>query len=419
MFNKERWNEILEALNANRFRTFLTAFGVFWGILILIALLALTQGLRNGIERDFSDYATNTLFMWGQSTSIPYKGLNKGRRVRFKIRDKAALQERIPELKYVSPRNQLGGYQGSNNVTRKEKTGAFSVYGDYPEFIYQQPMNITAGRFISYSDIQEKRKTCVIGKDVVTSLFDKGEDPIGAYVQINGVSFMVMGTFEITDSNGDQEENSNTIFIPFTTFSQAFNQADNVQWFVLTAHDQYSVTNLKPTILSLMRKQHTLHPNDRRAMGYFDRAEAFAKQTSLFDVVKLISFIVGILILISGIIGISNIMLIVVKERTKEIGIRRALGATPFSVKTQILQESLILTMLAGMLGVAAASGLIWLVNYFLGPTGGIENFANPSVNINIIFVALLILIIAGVLAGLIPASRATKMKPIDALRTE
>jgi len=373
MFNKERWNEILEALNANRFRTFLTAFGVFWGILILIVLLALTKGLRNGVERDFGNFATNSIYMWGQGTSIPYKGLNKGRRVQFKIEDREILQEKIPELKYVSPRNQLGGYQGSNNVTRNEKTGAFNIYGDYPEFINQQPMTITAGRFISYSDINEKRKTCVIGKDVVKSLYDKGEKPVGSYIQINGVNFLVTGTFTIVDGNGDQEENSNTIYIPFTTFSQAFNQGNNVSWFVLTAQEKHSITTLKPQILSVMR----------------------------------------------GIIGISNIMLIVVKERTKEIGVRRALGATPFAIKSQILQEAMILTLLAGMLGVAAASGLIWLTNYALGPSGGVENFANPSVDIGVITSALIILVIAGILAGFIPASRATKMKPIDALRIE
>jgi putative ABC transport system permease protein len=313
MFNKERWNEILEALNANKFRTLLTAFGVFWGILILIVLLALTQGLRNGVERDFGDYATNSIFMWGQGTSMPYKGLNKGRRVQFKIQDRTTLQEKMPQLKYVSPRNQLGGFQGSNNVTRNEKTGAFNIYGDYPEFIKQQPMEITAGRFISYSDIEEKRKTCVIGKDVVKSLYDKGEEPIGSYIQVNGVNFLVMGIFDMVNSNGDQEEASNTIYIPFTTFSQAFNQGDNVSWFVLTAQDNYNITDMKPEIFATMQKQHIIDPNDKRAIGHFDRAKDFARQTSLFDVVKLVSYVVGFLILISGIIGISNIMLIVVK----------------------------------------------------------------------------------------------------------
>ena len=196
MFNKDRWNEILEALNANRFRTMLTAFGVFWGIFILVLLLALVTGLRNGVSKDFGDFATNSMFVWGQGTSKPYKGLPKGRRVQFKMIDGEILKEKIPELKIVSPRNQLGGYQGANNVTRKEKTGAFKVCGDYPEYILQQPMDILAGRFISYSDINDKRKAVVIGKGVVESLFDIGEDPIGDYIKINGVNFLVVGTFK-------------------------------------------------------------------------------------------------------------------------------------------------------------------------------------------------------------------------------
>lgn len=419
MFNKERWSEILEALNANRFRTMLTAFGVFWGILILVLLLAMTTGLRNGVTSDFGDFATNSIFMWGQSTSKPYKGLPKGRRVQFKIDDVAMLREQMPELKYVSPRNQLGGYQGANNVTRNEKTGAFSVSGDYPEFIKQQPMDITAGRFISYSDINEKRKVAVIGKDVVKSLYDYGEEPIGTYIKINGVNFMVTGVFKSTTSNGDDEEDANTIFVPFTTFGQAFNRADNVGWMVLTAHDQVSITTLKPRILDVMKRQRTIHPDDNRAIGNFDRAEAFGRINGLFDILTLVGYIVGALILLSGVIGIINIMLIVVKERTKEIGVRRALGASPWNIRTQILQESMVLTMLSGMFGVAVAAGGIWLMNYFLGPSGSVENFANPSVHVSVAFVALFILIISGLIAGLIPAIKATQIKPIDALRIE
>jgi putative ABC transport system permease protein len=419
MFNKERWSEILEALNANRFRTMLTAFGVFWGILILVLLLAMTTGLRNGVTSDFGDFATNSIFMWGQGTSKPYKGLPKGRRVQFKLEDVAMLKEQMPELKYVSPRNQLGGFQGANNVTRKEKTGAFSVSGDYPEFIKQQPMDITAGRFLSYSDINEKRKAAVIGRDVVKALYDYGEDPIGTYIKVNGVNFLVVGTFKSTNSNGDDEEDANTIFIPFTTFGQAFNRADNVGWMVLTAHDNVSITELKPRILSIMRNQRTIHPDDKRAIGNFDRAEAFGRINGLFDILKLVGYVVGALILLSGVIGIINIMLIVVKERTKEIGVRRALGASPWNIRAQILQESMVLTMVSGMFGVAFAAGGIWLMNYLLDAAGGAENFVNPSVHVSIAFVALLILVVSGLIAGLIPAIKATQIKPIDALRIE
>ncbi|RZP16094.1 MAG: ABC transporter permease [Flavobacteriales bacterium] len=419
MLNKDRWNEILETLNANRFRTLMTAFGVFWGIMILVLLLALTNGLKNGVTKDFGDFATNSIFMWSQSTSKPYKGLPKGRRYNFKIDDVALLKEKIPSLKYVSPRNQLGGYRGANNVTRKDKTGAFSITGDYPEFIYQQPMDMIQGRFISYSDINEKRKVAVIGADVVKSLYDLDEDILESYVKINGVNFLVIGVFKNSNSNGDDEEDANTIFVPFTTFSQVFNYGDLVSWMAITAEDQMSITNLKPKIFSLIKKQHTIHPNDNRAIGDYDLAQQFNKISGLFSILTFVGFFVGTLVLLSGAIGISNIMLIVVKERTKEIGIRRALGATPFNIRTQILQESLLLTIMSGMAGIAFASGAIWLTNSIIDSIGPIENFANPAVDIKIILIALLILVLFGVLAGLIPATRATRMKPVDALRTE
>lgn len=419
MLQKDRWKEIIETLNANRFRTFLTAFGVFWGIFILVVLLALTTGLRNGVSKDFGDYATNSIFMWGQGTSKPYKGLPKGRRVQFKTQDVAALKEKVPQLKYVSPKLQLGGYNGANNVTRKEKTGAFTVSGDYPEFINQKPMDITSGRFISYSDIHTKRKGVVIGEGVVNSLFDIGEEPLGDYIKINGVNFMVIGTFKAPSQGGDSEEDANTVFVPFTTFGQVFNSGDNVGWMVLTAYDEHNITALKPRILEIMREQRSIHPEDQRAIGNFDRAEAFGKITGLFDILKLVGFVVGGLILASGMIGIINILLIAVKERTKEIGVRRALGATPWNIRSQIIQESLVLTIFSGMAGIAAGAGIIWLMNYALKQSGPVDNFANPSVNIVVIIIAFIILIISGIIAGLLPATRATKMKPVDALRVD
>ncbi|OBX25683.1 putative ABC transport system permease protein [Gelidibacter algens] len=419
MFSRDRWEEILEALNANKFRTFLTAFGVFWGITILVLLLALTNGLRNGVTADFGNFATNSMFIWTQQTSKPYKGLPKGRRFNFKLEDVATLKNDFPQLKYVSPRNQLGGYSGANNVVRGTKTGAFQVNGDYPEFIKQQPMDIIQGRFVSYSDIKSNRKVCVIGTGVVKGLYDKGERPLGTYIKINGVNFMVVGTFKVSNSQGDKEEDANTIFVPFTSFGQAFNFADNVGWMALTAYDGTNITTLKPQILETLKSRRTVHPEDDRAIGNFDLSEAFGRVNGLFSILGLVGYFVGALVLMSGIIGISNIMLIVVKERTKEIGVRRALGASPWMIKSQILQESLILTILSGMVGISFAAAVIWGLNYVLDMSGPVENFANPSVSMSVVFTALFILVVSGLLAGLIPANSATKMKPVDALRIE
>jgi len=409
----------MEALNANKVRTFLTAFGVFWGIAILVLLLAMTNGLRKGVTADFGNFATNSMFMWTQGTSMPYKGLPRRRWFNYKIDDVEAIKNQFPQLKYVSPRNKLGGYMGTNNVTRGTKTGAFEIYGDYPEYIKQMPMDILQGRFLSYSDINSKRKICVIGPDVINSLFDKNEKVIGSYIKINGVNFMVVGTFKISNSQGDSEEEANTIFIPFTTFNQAFNYGDTVGWMAITANDDSNITKIKEDIFTLMKSRHTVHPDDKRAIGHRDIRENFERLNGLFNILTVVGYFVGALILMSGIIGISNIMLIVVKERTQEIGIRRALGATPWTIKAQILQESLILTILSGMVGISFAAAVIWLMNYILDQQGPVENFANPSVSMQVVFIALIILVSSGLLAGLIPANSATKMKPVDALRIE
>lgn len=419
MFNKDRWDEILEALNANKFRTLLTAFGVFWGITILVLLLALTNGLKNGVTADFGDFATNSMFMWTQGTSKPYKGLPKGRYFNYKIDDVAALKSQIPNLKYVSPRNQLGGYNGANNVVRGTKTGAFEIYGDYPEYIKQQPMDMLQGRFISYSDIHTKRKVCVVGTGVVKGLYDKDEDILGTYIKVNGVNFLVVGSFKMSNSQGDGEQDANTIYMPFTTFGQAFNRGENVGWMAITAEDDVSITSLKPRIFELMKSRHKVHPEDDRAIGHFDLSEQFERISGLFSILTFVGYFVGALVLMSGIIGISNIMLIVVKERTKEIGVRRALGASPWTIKSQILQESLVLTILSGMVGISFAALVIWIMNTILDSVGPVQNFANPSVSMQVVFIALIILVVSGLLAGLIPANSATKMKPVDALRIE
>ena len=419
MFDRDHWDEILQALTANKFRTFLTAFGVFWGITILVLLLALTNGLKNGVTADFGNFATNSVFMWTQRTSKAYKGMPKGRWFSYRLDDVAAIKSEIPNLKYVSPRNQLGGYQGTNNVVRGTKTGAFEIYGDYPEFIKQRPMDIIRGRFINYSDIDDKRKVCVIGTDVVKGLFDKGEEVLGSFIKINGVNFMVVGTFKMSNNQGNREQDANTIYIPFTTFGQAFNRGDYVGWMAITAVDNVNITSIKNQIFDLMKTRHKIAPDDDRAIGNHDLSEEFQRINGLFNILTVVGYFVGALILMSGIIGISNIMLIVVKERTKEIGVRRALGATPWTIKAQVLQESLILTILSGMVGISFAAGVIWFLNYLLDMSGPVENFANPSVNMQVVFIALGILVISGLLAGLIPANSATKMKPVDALRIE
>ena len=419
MFNRDRWGEIIEALSSNWFRTLLTAFGVLWGIFILVILLAAGKGLENGVKADFGDIATNTMFMWTQTISKPYKGLPKGRRFTYRMADVEALWDNVPNLRFVSPRNQLGGFGGSNNVVRGLQTGAYNVYGDYPEIIEQQPMDITSGRFINYGDIDEKRKVAIIGEGVKSGLYPDNEDPLGTYIKINGVNFVVVGTYKKKSQGGDSEEDQKEIYVPFTSFSQAFNRGDRVGWMAITAEDGHSITVIKEQIFDVIKQRHTIHPDDDRAIGNFDLYEQYSRVERLFFALNIIAYFVGTLVLLSGIIGISNIMLIVVKERTKEIGIRRAIGATPWSIRGQVLLESIVLTIISGMVGISLGALVIYGINKALEATGPVDMFSNPSVDISVVISALIILIVSGLLAGFIPAQNAIKVKPVDALRTE
>ena len=419
MFNRDRWQEILEVLTTNWFRTVLTAFGVFWGILILIILLSAGKGLENGIKADFGDIATNTMFMWTRSTTKAHMGLPIGRRFRFKVEDVKSISDNIPDLRFISPRNQLSGFGNDNNVVRGLNTGAYNVYGDYPEIINQDPMTITEGRFINQNDIQEKRKIAIIGAGVRNELYDKEEEIIGSYIKIQGVNFMVVGTYKKNSNDGDGEEAQKEIYVPFTSFSQAFNMGNNVGWMAITANDGASISGLKEDIVSLMKTRHKIHPDDTRAVGYFDLYEQYNRVESLFGAMSFIAYFVGILVLLSGIIGVSNIMLIVVKERTKEIGIRRALGEDPWSIKKQILMESIFLTIVSGMAGIIFGALFIYGVNALLEANGPVDMFLNPSVSLGVVSIALIILVLSGLLAGFIPAQSAIKVKPIDDLRTE
>jgi len=420
LFSRDSWAEIIQALSSNWFRTVLTAFGVLWGIFILVILLAAGKGLENGVKQGFHGLATNSMFMWAQNVSQPYKGLPKGRSYNFKLDDVRAIRDQVPGMLYVSPRNQLGGFRGSNNVVRGLQSGAFNVYGDYPEIIHQQPMEITSGRFLNYADITEKRKVAIIGSGVVSGLYDPGEEIIGTYIKIGGVNFLVIGTYKKIGQNGNAEENQKEIYVPFTAFSQAFNMADIVGWMAITAKDGFSITELKNEVFDVIKTRHSIAPSDDRAVGNFDLYEQYNKINGLFTALNFVAYFVGILVLISGVIGISNIMLIVVKERTKEIGVRRALGATPWSIRSQILLESVFLTIISGMAGIILATGVLAFANYKLGQMDTSEMmFLNPTVNIGVVGVALAILIISGLLAGLIPAQNAIKIRPVEALRTE
>lgn len=420
-FDADKWQEIYFALKQNKLRTFFTAFGVFWGIFMLIIMLGSGKGLRNGATQGMGDLATNSMFMWTQQTTVPYKGFPRGRRYNFTNEDTQALQDNIPEIEHIAPRLQVFSRgENSNNVVRGERTAAFTIQGDYPAYYLIDPCNIVQGRFINDLDIEDKRKNVVIGTRVYDEMFEAGEEPIGENLRIQGVYFKVIGVFSSKKNDRQAEQENSQIVMPFTTMQQTYNMGNRVGWYSITAKEGHKASEVLKKASTLMKVRHSISPDDTRAVGSFDLEEEFKKMTSLFAGIDGLIWIVGVGTLLAGVIGVSNIMLIVVKERTKEIGIQRAIGATPLIIKTQIILESVFLTALAGYVGLILGVGLLELVNNILIQSGAsTDMFNNPAVDFNKAISALIILVIAGVLAGLIPAQRAVQMKPIDALRDE
>jgi len=421
MFNRDNWQEIFQTLKKNKIRTLLTAFGVFWGIFMLIIMLGSGAGLENGVSSGMGNFATNSFFIWAQRTTIPYKGFPRGRFFNFKNNDIEALKSNIPEIKYIAPK--ISGWSsgdGTNNTVRKNKTGAFSIKGEYPAWGKVDPMEIY-GRFINQIDLDEQRKIAIIGSRVKEVLFEPEEDAIGQSIQIQGVYFTVVGVFKPLNTQinfgGEKEQ---TIYIPLSTLQKTYNYGDIVGWFSITVNEGESAVLTEEKTMKFLASRHGVHPDDNEAFGHFNLSEEFEQMNGLFNGIESLIWIVGIGTLLAGVIGISNIMLVIVKERTREIGIKRALGATPVQIMLQIITESVFLTTLSGYIGLVAGVAIIEVINMALIKFQ-IENemFKNPEVDFNTAIIALVILIVAGALAGIIPANRAISIKPVDALRAE
>lgn len=418
MFDKDNWQEIFATIKKNKLRTFLTAFGVFWGIFMLVIMLGSGNGLKSGVLQDFGGTATNSFFMWAQKTSKPYKGMKPGRQFNFNNDDTKVIAEKIPEAAVIAPMNQLGNYEGTNNVVRGLKTGGFSVMGIYPALAEIQSMKVASGRFLNMNDINEKRKIAVIGKRVHEMLFNKDENPIGEYIRINGVYFKVVGVIKPAGSGDASREQVESIYIPFTTFQRAFNYGDVVGWYAITSKENIAASDVENKMMALLKERHKISPEDRLAIGHWNMEVEFNKLNGLFGGIEWLVWFVGIGTLIAGVIGVSNIMLIIVKERTKEIGVKRALGATPANIVNQLIKESIFLTSFAGYFGLVAGIFLLEGIAKAL-PKDENSMFQNPGVDLRIALIALSVLIIAGALAGLIPARRAVSISPVDALRSE
>lgn len=420
MINLDKLQEIWYTIKQNKLRTFFTAFGVFWGIFMLVVMLGAGKGLHNGVSNGMGDMATNSMFMWGNRTTVPYKGFTRGRRIRFNNEDTQALKNQLPEAQYIAPRLQVFASQGQNNVVRKERTAAYSIQGDYPEYNKIDPSDILQGRFINVNDIEGKRKVVVIGQRVYQEMFDPGEEPIGANLKIRGVYFKVVGVSKSKKNDQQAEREDEQVFMPFTTMQSTYNMGDRVGWYSITAKNGYSAADVLEKAKTILKARHSVAPDDSRAIGSFNVEEEYLKMSRLFMGINGLIWIVGIGTLFAGVIGVSNIMLIIVKERTKEIGVQRAIGATPWMIRKQVIIESVLLTAIAGYIGLVMGVGILELINYILVQVGAsTDMFNKPEVDFYKAVTALIVLVISGAIAGLIPANRAVSIKPIDALRDE
>ena len=416
ILDKDLWIEIFHTLGKNMLRTFLTMLGVIFAMIILVLLLGSANGMSNGFNKLFAGTASNSLFVWGQSTSEPYKGFERGRRIRYKIEDADILKKQIPEIEVLAPRIELASHRGVVTVYRNGQTSGSAVYGDFPEIDNITKKKLVEGRFLNQTDIEGSKKVCVIGEETYKLLFDKGEKAIGQDIRINGVYFSVVGIYK--PNNNINIDGENAVFIPFSTFQKAFNSGDRMGWMAIAVEENTPVPFVERQIKSILKAKYDIHPDDERAIGSFDMSEIFNNITAFTTVLKGFSFFVGIFTLLAGVIAISNILLITVKERTQEIGVRRALGATPKIVKRQIVLEAIVLTAFAGLVGFAIAVGVLSILDALFG-SGENFPFVKPMISIPQFVVSFVLMIGLSVLIGLLPANRAVKIKPIDALREE
>lgn len=415
MFDNDRWGEIWNTLSRNKLRSFLTMFGVGWGIFMLVVMLGMGNGLKNAVLGGFEGFATNSAFLWTMPTTKPYAGFQKGRSFTFDNEDISIIRNNVPGIAVCSPQLQLGGWRSGNNVSYGSKVGAFSVYGSEPEVIQVEAIRLPQGRFLNHADLGEERKVAVIGQDVVDQLF-KPEDPIGKYIKINGVYFQVVGVSKRKSSAEMGDNPDAKIYVPFTTFQKAFNALNQVHWFTLVAEPGVDVGEVEKQVRQLMARKHRVDPTDESAFGSWNMQEFYGKMNGLFIGIGGLSWFVGICTLLAGAIGIGNIMLVSIQERTKEIGIRRSLGATPRNITGQIVQEALTLTFIAGYFGLLAGVGVLEAVRSVAGDA---DFFKNPGVDLFVALIAFAVLIASGLLAGLLPARRALAIKAVDALRAE
>ncbi len=411
--------EITSSIRKNKLRTALTAFGVFWGIFMLILLLGAGKGLESGADSSFGNDDRSSIWINPRTTAIPYKGMPHGRKIHFTEDDIEAIKRTIDNVQFISAENRAGErWRRSINVSYKNKSGSFGVFGvanDY--FNIKKYLDYPSGRSINQLDNTQQRKIALIGTRVRDRLFGKDANPVGKHIHFHGIVLQVVGVFYDDGWNGRMSER---VYIPLTTFQKVFGKANNIGLIAVTPTPGTDSYAFEDAILKLLKQRHSIAPDDVKALSSNNLAERAEGMTQLFSAVNLFIWFVGLGTLTAGIVGISNIMIITVKDRTREIGVRKALGATPASIVSMILTEAILITTIAGYLGLVLGVGLLEGIHFLMTLSGGdTPYFGRPEVDLGTAFSAMAVLIVAGALAGLAPALRASQIHPIEAMREE
>ena len=409
MFDLDKWQEIFATIRKNKLRTFLTGFSVAWGIFMLIVLLGSGNGLQNGIEYQFKSDAVNTIWLHPGSTTMAFKGMKPGRQINFTNEDYNFVKENIPGIEEISARY----YFWENRIiSYKKQFGSFDLICVHPDMQVIEKIVIDKGRMLNQIDLLRNRKVVIIGLPVKEALFKNGENPLGEYIKVNGVPFKVVGVF--TDrSDRDQQR----LYLPISTAQMIFNGGNKIHNLTITTNISVKESEvLEQTLRTKLAKLHRFNSEDKSALYIGNTIKEFKQFQNMFMGIKLFVTVIGLFTIIAGVVGVSNIMIIVVNERTKEIGIRKAIGATPWSVIFLIIFESVIITAFAGYIGLVGGIGLLELVNKLMPAS---DFFRNPEVDFNIAVSATLVLVLSGMLAGLFPAIKAARIRPVIALRDE
>lgn len=420
MFDIDKWQEIFATIKKNKMRTFLTGFSVAWGIFMLMILLGAGNGLSNGVSENFMRDAVNAMWLWSGRTSIPYKGMQENRQIQLTNADYDIIKD-LEGIEYTSGRYYIGG----NKFSYGNEYGDYTAITCHPDLKEVESIDLVEGRFINQVDLNQSRKSVVLGKDIYDALF-KDKEAIGEYIRVNNIPFKVVGICK--EGGGTRHRNA---YIPVTTGQKVFNGSNRLHNFALTINAETLEESqaIEKRVRETLARKHKFDPKDESALGSYNKLEDVIQTMKIFQAIDIFIWIIGIGTLIAGVVGVSNIMLIVVKERTKEIGIRKAIGASPASVIGLILLESVLITTIAGYIGLVLGTGLMEGINYFVeqqyavsaATNGGNGEtlFRNPTVDINVALMATGLLIFAGAVAGYIPAKRAARIKPIVALRDE